>query len=190
MLLYTDGLVEVRGEPLHDGLDRLAEAIRGMRSPSDLCRHAMLSIASPEHLQDDVALVAIQNAGIPRELKLRLPADPAALAHVRRLLRRWLQDLGASREDVGAITLACGEACANSIEHAYGPGPASFQFEATSDDGVVTLLVRDRGQWRAQRGRDRGRGISIIEASMDEVEIRPGEDGTEVVMRRRLRGKR
>ncbi len=188
VLLYTDGLVEVRGEALQDGLDRLAAAVRGTRSPDALCRQAMLALASPEDLKDDVALVALQSTGIPVELLLRFRADPPVLAHVRRVLRRWIQQFGASREDVGAVTLACGEACANAIEHAYGLGAASFELEARADDGVVTLIVRDHGQWREQRGTGRGRGLTIIEASMDEVAIHPTEGGTEVLMRRRLRG--
>jgi anti-sigma regulatory factor (Ser/Thr protein kinase) len=89
---------------------------------------------------------------------------------------------------VGALTLACGEACANAIEHAYSPGPASFELTARAEDGVVTITVRDRGQWRETQRTGRGRGLTIIKASMDEVEIRPTEEGTEVEMRRRLRG--
>jgi GAF domain-containing protein/anti-sigma regulatory factor (Ser/Thr protein kinase) len=188
VLLYTDGLIEVRGEALQQGLDRLAAAVRGTSSPGALCGRAMLALASPEQLQDDVAVLALQNSGIPVELSMRFPADPNALAQVRRVLRRWVRQFGAGREDVGALTLACGEACANAIEHAYSPGPASFELTACAKDGVVTLAVRDRGQWREPKRTDRGRGLTIIEASMDEVEIRPTGDGTEVLMRRRLRG--
>ena len=156
--------------------------------PSAVCRQAISRSRTPTELQDDVALVALQTGQCPAELSLRLPADRTVLAQVRRILRRWIHQFGASREDVGAVTLACGEACANAIEHAYGLGAALFELEARAADGVVTIIVRDHGQWREQRGKDRGRGITIIEASMDEVEIRPTEHGTEVVMRRRLRG--
>ena len=158
VLLYTDGLVEVRGEALEEGLNRLAAAVRGAESPSAICRQAMLALASPRELKDDVALVALQSSGMPVELSLRFHADPPVLAQVRRILRRWIHQFGASREDVGAVTLACGEACANAIEHAYGLSAALFELEARAADGVVTIIVRDHGQWREQRGKDAAAG--------------------------------
>jgi anti-sigma regulatory factor (Ser/Thr protein kinase) len=121
---------------------------------------------------------------------MRLPADPTVLTQVRRVLRRWLQQFDVEREDAAAITLACGEACANAIEHAYSPATAVFELDARLEDGVVTIAVRDSGQWRIPRGRHRGRGLRIIESSMDEIDVHPSPTGTEVVMRRRLKGLR
>ena len=82
------------------------------------------------------------------------------------------------------ITLAVNEACTNAIEHAYSPGPAEFEVEASADDGHLTIFVRDAGRWRAPRGRHRGRGLAIIDAVMEEVEINSGAAGSEIVMRR------
>jgi len=84
------------------------------------------------------------------------------------------------------ITLACGEACANAIEHAYSPAPAFFELEASAEDGHITLAVRDIGRWRAPRGENRGRGLKIMESVMDVVEVNATSPGTEVLMRRRL----
>jgi anti-sigma regulatory factor (Ser/Thr protein kinase)/putative methionine-R-sulfoxide reductase with GAF domain len=187
-LLYTDGLVEVRGESVQDGLARLAVASREATSAEGLCLHVTSVLLNPEGTEDDVAVVALRNAAIPDEIAMRFPAEPTALAHVRQVLRRWIHQFGAGREDVGAITLACGEACANAIEHAYSPGRASFELEARTEEGVVELVVRDSGQWRPPRGENRGRGLMIIKASMDQVDIKPTPKGTEVLMTRRLRG--
>jgi len=74
----------------------------------------------------------------------------------------------------------------NAIEHAYGPGDAEFELEASAVGPMVTLTVRDRGSWRERRGTERGRGLSIIEGMMDDVEVTPGPRGTSVRMRRRL----
>jgi len=119
-------------------------------------------------------------------LHLRLPAEPRMLAQVRRVLRRWLIERGAGQGDVTEVTIAVSEACANAIEHAYAPGPASFEVDASGQNGEITVTVRDEGQWRAPRGQNRGRGLSIIVAAMDDVQIERHEIGTEVVMRRRL----
>jgi anti-sigma regulatory factor (Ser/Thr protein kinase) len=139
-------------------------------------------------MDDDVAMVALRHTAVPDELEMTFPADPTVLADVRQMLRRWIHQFGAGREDVGAVTLACGEACANAIEHAYSPGRASFELQASAERGVVTVAVRDSGRWRPPRGENRGRGLMIIKASMDDVEIRPSPSGTEVLMSRRLRG--
>jgi serine phosphatase RsbU (regulator of sigma subunit)/anti-sigma regulatory factor (Ser/Thr protein kinase) len=186
-LLYTDGLIEVRGESLTDGLERLRAAAEGASSPERLCQELVRTLVPRDGAADDVALVALQSAPIPERLRLRFPADPVVLAQMRHMLRRWLHDAGAGSDDIGTITLACGEACANAIEHAYSPVPSSFELEASRDDRLVTLSVRDAGRWRAPRGENRGRGLTIIEAAMDEVDIRPASNGTEVLMRRRLR---
>jgi anti-sigma regulatory factor (Ser/Thr protein kinase) len=188
VLMYTDGLVEVRGESLQEGFDRLAIAAKGALSADGLCQQVIHALVPQGGPQDDVAVVALQNASVPAEIAMRLPAVPDVLTHVRQVLRRWLRQFGATREDIAAITLASGEACANAIEHAYSPTPALFEVEAHADDGVVTVVVRDSGRWRDARGEHRGRGLRIIESTMDSIEIQQADGGTEVVMRRRLSG--
>jgi anti-sigma regulatory factor (Ser/Thr protein kinase)/putative methionine-R-sulfoxide reductase with GAF domain len=186
VLMYTDGLVERRGEALTAGLERLRETASIAASPEEICQRVMDSLVPALGAADDVALVALRHASVEAELRLRLPADPEILVQVRHMLRRWLRTHGAVAEEIAALTLACGEACANAIEHAYSPGGASFELEATHTAGVVTLLVRDHGSWRAPRGRHRGRGLAMIEAAVDELDVRRSADGTEVLMRRRL----
>jgi GAF domain-containing protein/anti-sigma regulatory factor (Ser/Thr protein kinase) len=187
LFLYTDGLVERRGVPLNLGIDALAAALRNARTPEEACVFAVAELVPHEGLQDDVAIVALQNSAVPAELHLRLPAQPKTLAHVRRVLRRWLVERGADEADVAEVTIAVSEACANAIEHAYSPGPASFLLDAYGEEGEVTVAVRDEGRWRAPRGTNRGRGLSIMVAAMDDVQIDRTATGTQVVMRRRLR---
>src|SRR5207248_6511254 len=110
------------------------------------------------------------------------------------LLRRWLRERGAADPLISEVALAANEACANAIEHAYAPGPASFNFDAwmeTDAEGPaagreIVIAIRDTGLWRPQRGENRGRGLTIIQTAMDAVEVNASDDGTEVLMRRRL----
>ena len=187
LFLYTDGLVERRGTPLNLGIEALATAVRGARTPEEACTFAVAELVPYDGLRDDAAIVALQNSAVPLELHLRLPAQPRTLAHVRRVLRRWLLARGADEADVAEVTIAVSEACANAIEHAYSPAPANFELDAFGPDGEITVAVRDEGRWRAPRGSNRGRGLSIMVAAMDDVQIERTETGTEVVMRRRLR---
>jgi anti-sigma regulatory factor (Ser/Thr protein kinase) len=66
---------------------------------------------------------------------------------------------------------------------------SSFDLEARMEDDSVVITVRDRGSWREPRpGTHRGRGLGIMRATMDSVDVRSTDDGTEVVLRRRLEG--
>jgi anti-sigma regulatory factor (Ser/Thr protein kinase)/putative methionine-R-sulfoxide reductase with GAF domain len=186
MVMYTDGLVERRGVPLNAGLDQLAELIREATSAEDACRLAIDGMVPSEGPSDDLAVLAVQSIAVPTELLLELPADPSVLARVRRLMRRWLRDRGADAGAVTEITIAVNEACANAIEHAYPPRPATFELRARAVGDEVVIAIRDAGRWRQPRGEDRGRGLTIIEAAMDDIEVNPNADGTEIVMRRRL----
>lgn len=183
LFLYTDGLVEKRGERLSAGLARLIEAARGATSADQLCEQVARRLVPSGGGADDIAMLALQNERVPAELRLQFPAQPDVLAEVRRAIRRWLNEVGAGHEDVGVLTLAVGEACANAIEHAYAPTPSAFALETTVDEGVVTVVVRDAGRWRRPRGTNRGRGLTIMEAAVDEFDVRQGAEGTEVVLR-------
>ena len=186
LILYTDGLIERRREPLTAGLERLRLHASVIASADALCQRVLERLVPPEGADDDVAIVVLRNLPIAPEMRMRFPAAPRVLGEIRQILRRWLHAYGALPEEIAAVTLACGEACANAIEHAYTPAPASFEIDARYADGVVTLAVRDSGRWRASRGGDRGRGLSIIEATMDELDVSSTSSGTEVRMRRRL----
>ena len=50
----------------------------------------------------------------------------------------------------------------------------------------MTVVVRDWGQWREPRGRDRGRGLGLMEGLMDDVQVSHSTSGTEVRLHRRL----
>jgi anti-sigma regulatory factor (Ser/Thr protein kinase)/putative methionine-R-sulfoxide reductase with GAF domain len=186
LFMYTDGLVERRGTPLNLGIDTLVTAVRDARTPEEACMWAVSVLVPPDGLRDDVAIVALQNSAVPAELHLRLPAEPKTLANVRRMLRRWLFSRGAGDAEVAEVTIAVSEACADAIEHVYPPARASFELDAVGANGEITIAVRDAGRWRAPRGQNRGRGLSIMVAAMDDVQIDRTDAGTEVVMRRRL----
>ncbi len=186
IVLYTDGLVERRGQSITDGLDDLLDVLSGVQSAEDACLSAIASLDIAEGPRDDIAIVALHNQPIPVQLDLRLPAEPSVLSHVRRVMRRWLRDRGATSSEIVEITMAVSEACANAVEHAYSPTPHVFDVHAATADDEVIVTVRDTGRWRAPRGRNRGRGLTIIEAAMDAVHVSSTSAGTEVVMHRRL----
>jgi PAS domain S-box-containing protein len=62
LILYTDGLVERRGESLDAGLERLAgAAASGPQKPQALCEHVLQRVLPDEHqLHDDVTAVVVK----------------------------------------------------------------------------------------------------------------------------------
>jgi signal transduction histidine kinase/DNA-binding response OmpR family regulator/serine phosphatase RsbU (regulator of sigma subunit) len=188
LLLYTDGLVQRRGESLDDGFERLERAARSLPAEVDtggLC-DAVAAALLGDVAEDDAALLAAHVLPPEERLALELPAVPESLAPLRRALTHWLEAGGVGAGDVGAITLACGEAAANAVEHAYGPGDGSVELAAERDGEDIALAVRDRGSWRAQRGEDRGRGLMLMEALLDEVDVKVRPEGTTVLLRKRI----
>jgi anti-sigma regulatory factor (Ser/Thr protein kinase) len=186
LVFYTDGLVERPKIPLTQSIRELVDVVRAASSAEEACQLAVEALVPDQGLRDDVAIVAMQHNELPEELSMRLPADPRVLAGVRRVLRRWLRNRGAGDQDTARITLSVNEACTNAIEHAYSPAPADFDLRASATDGDVTIVVSDAGRWRTARGPNRGHGLAMIDAAMDEVEINSGATGTEVVMRKRV----
>jgi PAS domain S-box-containing protein len=64
-LLYTDGLVERRGEPIDVGLERLLAAIRST-SPQDLVRTLPEALAEQGAADDDVCLLSFRRPRVPK----------------------------------------------------------------------------------------------------------------------------
>jgi len=188
LVLYTDGLVEVRGEELPDGLERLRNAVRaGPVEPDALCDQVIESLLGSRAASDDVALLAFRTMPLARELmRLELPTDPSSLRYARRMLARWLEQAGASEEEAWEIGLATHEAVANAIEHAYRFTDALVHMEARLADGEVALTVSDTGDWREPVEGERGKGIGPMSGLMDRVSVGGGEGGTTVELRRRL----
>jgi GAF domain-containing protein/anti-sigma regulatory factor (Ser/Thr protein kinase) len=192
LLLYTDGLVERRGKSLDEGIAQLEAVLSNAPdSLEELCDHVLEALVPEVQRDDDIALLAVRPLEMESEhFQATLRAEPTELARLRRLLMRWLRLTGASAQEIYDITIATGEACANAIEHAYGARPARFEVEGSFEEGAVELCVRDFGNWRAPRGAHRGRGLQLIEALMEDVEIARTERGTEVRMSRQLAGER
>jgi len=190
LVLYTDGVVEVRGESIDEGLERmrlLAER-HADDSVETLCDTMISELVADGRPSDDVALLIVRVIRLGDQLHETWPARASSLVDVRHLLRRWLRHHGAADEAAYDITVACQEACANAVEHAYAPGGEAFEVDASRTGREIEIAIRDHGQWRRARGAHRGRGMPMMEALMDSVHVEHTADGTVVVLRRTLAG--
>jgi anti-sigma regulatory factor (Ser/Thr protein kinase) len=188
LVLYTDGLVERRGEAIDEGLERLADAARRASRSDDgsFADRVYRALIDHTSFEDDIALVAIESLAIGPLLELTLDARPAVLGGLRCTLGRWLTAEGVLDDDVFDITLATSEAASNAIEHAYGGWEGRFCVSASLEDQRISVTVKDTGRWRVSKPRGRGRGLSVMRGLVDSVHVEPGERGTSVTLTKRL----
>ncbi len=191
LFLYTDGLIERRGRTLSEGEAALVDAVAAAPDePELLCRSVIQGLTRDIEPSDDIAVLAVRAVGLDDHLEVEVPAEAEQLATVRYLIRRWVAAQGGTDDDCAAFAIAVTEACANAVEHAYGPRDANIGLGAALVDGEATVTVRDRGGWREPRGGTRGRGIPVMKEFMDDVVIDTGEAGTTVELHRRIGGER
>ena len=187
LVLFTDGLVERRGISIAEGLARLVdEAANGTNDLEAFCDRVLASLVGNQ-VADDIALLAVRPVPLTVALHLRVAAEPHVLASLRRTIRRWLREMNVEPESANDTLIACGEALANVIQHAYGAGDGAIELDLTLADGSVDVTVRDHGRWRPPSGAEGGRGLDLARGLMDRVEVDPGPHGTVVRMRRRVR---
>jgi serine/threonine-protein kinase RsbW len=141
-------------------------------------------------------------ATIERTFLLQVPSNTENLAMIRDFVNGFGTRAGFSASEVAQLELAVDEACANVIEHAYGPEVTKeVSIKATLDDSAVQIDVVDTGrgfdpaeisqknldQLVAER-RSGGLGMRLMKTLMDEVhyEVIPGQKN-ELRMIKRLK---
>ncbi|MGE2691763.1 ATP-binding protein [Mycolicibacterium pulveris] len=120
-------------------------------------------------------------------LRFEVPATADQLELIRRRLSAWLEPLEVSRVTAADIVLAVNEACSNCIEHAYrGVEPGVIEIEASvqpdSEGRRIAVCIADFGTWRTPptEPTTRGRGLSIMAAIGDDVDLERTSVGTTV----------
>ncbi|MCZ8516231.1 anti-sigma B factor RsbW [Paenibacillus filicis] len=135
-------------------------------------------------------------------VSLTVPAEAEFIDLVRLTLYGISSKLGFSYEEIEDMKVAVAEACNNVVVHAYEPGAAGemeVRFERV--EGGLRIAVKDHGpsfdyEEKARRAgslHDKslneinigGLGIYLMQALMDEVEVRT-QAGTEVLLTKRL----
>ncbi len=132
-------------------------------------------------------MLLLRPMGLDQILELSVPANPAELVRVRRLVTAWLRRLGAGDDDIDDLIIASNEIASNAIEHAYGPSDEEFEVTVTVRGTVVEIQVTDHGRWSERTGGpNRGRGLNVTRELTDALEIEPTPLGTVVRFRKQL----
>ena len=205
MLLYTDGLVERRGEDLDRGFERLCATAGDLGDPPDeglawWC-DGLVARMVPDRRDDDVALVAVRvgdecvNAA-PREpvradeaTAVLLPADPVSVGRARAVVREALAGAatlvlapgGADRMVEDEAVLATSELVTNALVHAG----TSVLLRVAAGPRGVRVEVGDGSahspvpRWHAVTSAT-GRGLRLVDSLVDRWDVSRRADGKTV----------
>ena len=187
LVLYTDGLVERRGEVLDVGLARLLRAVAsGDNEPEDLATRIVTDLVA-DGAEDDVAVLVGRFTVAGERLAIEFTASADRLSALRRDLRLWLTNIGVPTDMASDVILAVNEAVANAIEHGYaGAAPGKVKVDGRRDGDAIEIVISDQGVWReASEDVTRGRGFPIIRGLMDDVVV-DTDQGVRLTLRKRL----
>ena len=184
LMLFTDGLVERKEHDIDAGIKLATEVVTStLGSPADTIADAVLrELTPPKGFDDDVAIVVYRRP--PSPLDIEVPATADQLGGIRDQLSQWLHAAGVSELLAADIVLAGNEACTNSAEHGYrGGAPGPMRVQAQVRRSEIEVRVVDFGTWK-QPGEAPfgGRGIPLMRAVSDRVELDTSASGTTVEM--------
>ncbi|MGQ0845715.1 MAG: ATP-binding SpoIIE family protein phosphatase [Sporichthyaceae bacterium] len=191
LILYTDGLIERRGESLDTGMARLAAAAAKCAglSAGEVCDELLERLTPPGGYTDDVAILAVRPVGVaPGSFVAVLPADVFAMAGLRERLRPWLEQACPDPNARHDALLTVGEALSNAIEHGSQAAPdGTVSVELFANPTGVRATVNDGGRWSgdssaSRRDTARGRGLTLIHALSTHAQTARTAHGTRVTV--------
>jgi serine/threonine-protein kinase RsbW len=123
-------------------------------------------------------------------VRLRFPARAEYLLLARLAVTGVGGRMAFGRRDLADLKLAVTEACSNAVRHAYADGaPGEIELELLVEDDRLELVVEDHGagielpvREVAEPTVEGGRGLPLIRAVVDELEIHAGEQGRGTVV--------
>jgi anti-sigma regulatory factor (Ser/Thr protein kinase) len=120
-----------------------------------------------------------------KERDQTIPADLRHLRGAREFAESAARDFGLDGEGAYRAKLAISEVVANAVVHGSRDPEDPIELTAADEGGALAFYVKDTGRFVPRvpaRGAlpERGRGLDFVRTVMDEVDIRPGSDGTTV----------
>ncbi|GLX47397.1 hypothetical protein Shyhy01_03470 [Streptomyces hygroscopicus subsp. hygroscopicus] len=165
LVLCTDGLVEVRGSDIGEGLAALCESAAHPAASMDAaCDTIIRALNTRGGRKDDVALLMARLNGIPAEhvAEWWLRNEPREVGRARRLVREQLLAWGLP-QTVETAELLVSEVVSNAVQHAEGDRVGlrvvrtdALLFEVTDDEPALPAMI-------AAGPRDEyGRGLRVV----------------------------
>lgn len=168
LLLYTDGLIERRGEVLGEGLSRLLDAATPA-APLDALCDRVLSELVPGGAHDDVALLAVSvrpttGGWMPIQRSLALDPLPRTVGEARRFVHAETEGLPDPVRE--SASLLASELATNAIVHAKSAYVVALERTASQLRLSVSDCAPERPLELRAPGPDStsGRGLPLLRA--------------------------
>lgn len=131
---------------------------------------------------------------LDQSVQLTFPAKADYLLLARLALAGLARGLPVDDEVLADLKLAVTEACGNSVRHAYSTGEGAVRVAFVFDDDRLEMIVEDQGAgigvplaeepaFEGDQALEGGMGMAIINAIVDELEVRDGAGGRGTVVR-------
>jgi PAS domain S-box-containing protein len=176
LLLYTDGLVEGRTQPVEDGMLALRNAVASVAADDvdQLCDALLRAMGRDGRPDDDSALLAVSMSAPASatpavqdrngDVHLHLAGHLSEVARARRLAGAWAAAAGADADDVALLVT---ELASNALRHG-GPGvdlwlrrPSARLLRVELIDGRASSLPMLQTPGEEDEG---GRGLVLVAA--------------------------
>jgi anti-sigma regulatory factor (Ser/Thr protein kinase) len=123
--------------------------------------------------------------------ELQLPAELSRLPDARSWADAAAAAFGFDEMVRYQIKMAVSEGVANAVEHGSASSDDQIHLRAAAEGDLLAFYIRDSGRFiprMAPRGEmpERGRGLAFLGQLMDEVDIKPSSEGTELRFCKRL----
>ncbi|WP_405009362.1 SpoIIE family protein phosphatase [Kitasatospora sp. NBC_01539] len=177
--LYTDGLVERRGQDLDVGIGLLARTLSGRSRTLEESADAVLATLVADGTDDDIAMILARALPVPAEriATLHLTGEGPLASQARRFARSTLQAWGlAVHADFTELMVS--ELVTNALLHADAPR----RLRLYRDDRTLTVEVADAGghspRLRSSAEQDEGgRGMHLVSELAHRWGTRPTKEG-------------
>lgn len=185
LILYTDGLIERRGESLEVGLNRLKALSLTLHEldSGDICSRLIDQLTSErDHDDDALVLVVKADARPSKAFRQTYPAEAGELWQIRSDVGLWSNEQGVPESTSHDLLIAVGEATSNVVRHAYRDRPGVVRVSIETTVGSLNVKISDDGAWLTPppEGSDPGLGLVLMDGVARDVEIDSGHAGTAV----------
>jgi serine phosphatase RsbU (regulator of sigma subunit) len=168
ILWFTDGLVEHRTRPLHEGLDQLLAVLGeiGPRDPHTVCPEVIARLVDEQTQDDDMTVLVVANRGLRRRdvVEREFPTEARSAEQARRWVERVLTDWG-DHQHAEVVVPVVHELVVNALLHAESP--ITVQLRRLPDLVVAEVGDHDgRLPRRTHAGPadEQFRGLQIVES--------------------------
>jgi len=189
LVLFTDGLIERRGESITDGIERLQKALdEAPAGVARLCDHLVAGLLPGGAPADDVAILAVELAGVdeespgtaPVEASATFDAVPRSAGEARAFVARALADWERV-DDSGTVALLTSEVVTNAVIHAK----SAVRLTVRLSGHTVRVTVADEdghvpGLRSAGWAEESGRGLMLVNALSGAWGVHATEHGKQV----------